>query len=137
MHEPRAHFDQTWSVTFEGVLSPWFASRRGRLACANPSKEAKTCEQGTDASHFTLLDSDAGFCDHGAQGADLAKAQGLAAGDIVQILDPLPDPADTYWARSDVANVCNPATCLAQYGTPDTPVAVKRRADQRAWPRSA
>jgi hypothetical protein len=127
LHEPRAHIDQGWTITFEGIVSPWFNGRRGRLTCADASKtDLQECERGSDASHFTLLDSDAGFCDHGAQGADLATAQGLDAGvvphfagDIVQILDPLLDPADSYWAS---AKACSPALCEAQYGTPDKPV---------------
>jgi hypothetical protein len=119
LREPRAHVEQGWSITFEGVLSPWFASRRGNLACAS-GKQNIDCERSPNPSHFTLRDADAAFCDHGAQGADLAKQQGLAAGDIVQIIDPLPDPSDSYWGG--VANTCNPAICAAQYGPPDVPV---------------
>jgi hypothetical protein len=121
LREPRAHVEQGWSITFEGVLSPFFASRRGRLACASGAQNIE-CERGANKSHFTLLDSDAGFCDQGAQGADLAKQQGLASGDIVEIIDPLPDPSDPYWGT--VANVCSPAICEAQYGTPDKPVEI-------------
>jgi hypothetical protein len=118
LREPRAHIEQGWSITFEGVLSPWFATRRGRLACANGQPNNLDCERGASPSKFTLLDPDAAFCDHGAQGADLAKQQ--HGGDIVQIIDPLPDPADPYWGG--VANTCNPALCNAQYGPPDVPV---------------
>jgi hypothetical protein len=127
LREPRAHIEQAWSVTFEGVLSPWFATRTGRLACASGAANI-ACEAGANPSHFTLLDSDAGFCDHGAQGSDLAKQQGLAAGDIVQIIDPLPDVNDAYWAT--VTNTCNPALCEAQYGTPDKPAQLPTKDQQ-------
>jgi hypothetical protein len=122
--EPRAHNDQTWTVTFEGVLSPWFASRRGRFACA-ADKPTIDCETGTDPSHLVLLDSDAGFCDQGAQGADLSSAQGIPTGDIVQILDELPDPADPYWASQ---NRCTHDICEQQYGTAEAPVVVSDEA---------
>jgi len=120
LQEPRAHLDQAWSITFEGILSAWLNGRRGRLECA-VKKDGGTsidCERGDAPSNFTLLDSDAGFCDHGVQGPNLTP--GITSGDIVQILDVLPDPADPYWAT--VGKTCNPDTCLAQYGTPDLPV---------------
>src|SRR5262249_54347381 len=87
LHEPRAHFNQTWFVTFEGVLPP-FVGRRGRFQCLT-DKTATECESGTNPSSFVLFDSSVGFCDQGVQGVALATAQGMspAAGDIVQVIE--------------------------------------------------
>jgi hypothetical protein len=120
LREPRSHFTQSWLVTFEGILPP-FVGRRGRFQCLT-DKPATECENGPNASSFVLYDSSIGFCDSGAQGVAIAQAQGMSppSGDVVQVLEPLPDPADPYWAT--VANVCNPNACQLTYGTPDDPL---------------
>jgi hypothetical protein len=99
-------------VTYEGVL-PWFAARRGRLQCA-AQKKAIDCEQGDDPSHLELFDSSVGFCDGGTQGADMGPA-----GDILEIIDDMPDPADPYWTT--VTDSCSRASCEAVFGTIDAP----------------
>jgi hypothetical protein len=119
LREPRVHANQTWFVTYEGVLPP-FVGRRGRFQCLT-DKKATECEEGPNPSSFVLFDSSVGFCDQGVQGVALATEQRMspASGDIVQVLEPLPDPADPYWAT--VAGVCDPNTCERDYGTPDAP----------------
>lgn len=118
VREPRSHVDQTWSVVYEGVL-PGLASRKGRFKCAADNKTAIDCESGADPSHFVLFDSSVGFCDQGAQGTALGQSMGLPGGDIVQIVEPLPDPADPYWGM--VAGTCSVQSCQMVYGTPDDP----------------
>jgi hypothetical protein len=119
LREPRAHFDQTWFATYEGVLPP-FVGRRGRFQCAI-DKPASECEGGTNPSGYVLFDSSVGFCDQGAQGVALAEAQGMSppSGDIVQVMETLPDPADPYWTT--VEGVCSHSKCESVYGTPDDP----------------
>jgi hypothetical protein len=43
----------------------------------------------------------------------------LPSGDIVQVTENLPDPADPYWTT--VEGVCSHATCEQLYGTADVP----------------
>jgi hypothetical protein len=113
LHAPRAHVTQVWNVTYEGVL-PWFVGRRGRLQCADPSKKAIDCEVGDNPSHLDLYDSSVGFCNGGAQGEDMAPA-----GDILEIIDDMPDPADPYW--STVAGTCSRSDCEEVFGTIEAP----------------
>ena len=117
LREPRAHTTQVWSVTYEGVL-PWFAARRGRLRCADPNKNAVECERGDEPSHLELHDSSVGFCDGGAQGEDMAPA-----GDILEIIENLPDPADPYWATTQL---CNRSDCEEVFGTLEAPKVLDR-----------
>ena len=117
LRQPRAHLTQVWSVTYEGVL-PWFVARRGRLRCADPNKSAVECEQGDEPSHLELHDSSVGFCDGGAQGEDMAPA-----GDILEIIENLPDPADPYWAT---ATSCNRSDCEEVFGTLEAPKVLDR-----------
>jgi len=112
LQAPRAHVAQIWNVTYEGVL-PWFVARRGRLQCAGKPND-RECEQGDDASHFDFYDSSVGFCDGGAQGEDLAPA-----GDILEIIDDMPDPADPYWTTT--TDVCSRAECEEVFGTLEAP----------------
>jgi hypothetical protein len=118
LREPRAQFGQEWQVTFEGIIPP-LTGREGRLRCAAADK--KPCEGGENPSNFVLVDPSIGFCDQGAQGAALSQSLGLPAGDIVQIVEPLPDPADPYWGT--VAAICSPTSCQSAYGPPDVPTA--------------
>ena len=113
LHAPRAHVTQVWNVTYEGVL-PWFVSRRGRLQCADPSKKAIDCEVGDNPSHLDLYDSSVGFCTGGAQGEDMAPA-----GDILEIIDDMPDAADPYWGT--VAGICSRSDCEEVFGTIEAP----------------
>ena len=112
LRAPRAHAAQSWTVTYEGVL-PWFAARRGRLQCEG-DKSAIDCERGDDASHLELYDSSVAFCDGGVQGADMG-----GAGDILEIVDDMPDPADPYWTT--VTGTCSRADCEEVFGTFDAP----------------
>jgi hypothetical protein len=112
LQAPRAHSTQVWNITYEGVL-PWFAARRGRLQC-HADKPAIDCEQGDDPSHFDLYDSTVGFCNGGAQGEDIAPA-----GDILEIIDDMPDPADPYWTT--VTEHCSRSTCEEVFGTLEAP----------------
>jgi len=84
-------------------------------------KPAVECEGGTNPSSYVLYDSSIGFCGQGVQGIALAQAQGMSppSGDIVQVLEALPDAADPYWTT--VAGVCSHARCEANYGTPADP----------------
>jgi hypothetical protein len=115
LHAPRVHSTQVWNVTYEGAL-PWFAARRGRLQCHDEKKPDFECETGDDASHYDLFDSAVGFCNGGAQGEDMAPA-----GDILEIIDDMPDPADPYWSTDTVRSVCSRAACEEVFGTLDAP----------------
>jgi hypothetical protein len=117
LREPRAHATQVWTVTYEGTL-PWFTGRRGLLHCADPKKEALECELGDNPSNLELHDSSVGFCDGGAQGEDLAPG-----GDILEITDNLPDPADPYWAT---AQECTRSDCEEVFGTLEAPRVLDR-----------
>ena len=117
LREPRAHPTQTWSVTYEGML-PWFNARRGRLQCADASRDPDECELGDDPSHLELHDSSVGFCDGGVQGEDMAPA-----GDILEIVENLPDPADPYW---NIAKLCNRSDCEEVFGTLEAPRVLDR-----------
>ncbi|HMJ51478.1 MAG TPA: hypothetical protein VK540_05360 [Polyangiaceae bacterium] len=124
LRAPRAHSTQAWNVIYEGAL-PWFTGRRGRLQCAAETKSAVECELGDDPSHLDLYDSSVGFCDGGAQGADMAPA-----GDILEIIDDMPDPADPYWNTAAVTGVCSRADCEEVFGT----LAAPRVLDDRGEP---
>ena len=116
LREPRAHREQAWVITYEGIIPP-LSGRRGRLQCL-ADKKATECESGDNPSSFVLYDSSVGFCDQGAQGVELAAKVAPGSGaDIVQIIENLPDPADPYWQT--VAGVCSHATCETAYGTTD------------------
>jgi hypothetical protein len=117
LREPRAHADQIWTIVYEGMLPP-FRGRRGRFQCA-ADKTAIECEGGANPSNYVLYDSSVGFCDNGAQGSAIATSMNLPSGDIVQVVEPLPDPADPYWGT--VGGVCSYASCEQVYGTPDAP----------------
>ena len=119
LREPRAHVGQTWSVVYEGRLPRWAQGSQGRLQCA-ADKSAIACETDADPSHFDLYDSSAAFCDSGAEGADLAAAQGIASGDVVEILSDFPDLNDPYWTT--VAGTCSRSECEIEYGLADKPV---------------
>ncbi len=115
LREPRAHPAQAWTVTYEGVL-PWFSGRRGRLQCADPGKDAVSCELGDNPSHLELYDSSVGFCDGGAQGEGMDPG-----GDLLEIVDDMPDPADPYWTSEKIQGVCNRQECEAMFGTLEAP----------------
>jgi hypothetical protein len=72
-----------------------------------------------------------GFCDQGAQGVALARSMGLPSGDVVQVLEGLPDPADPYWTT--VAGVCSRAACEAAYGLPASPTSARDLAVDAAY----
>lgn len=112
LREPRAHPTQAWALTYEGAL-PWFAARRGRLQCADPSKRADECELGDNPSHLELYDSAVGFCDGGTQGEDMSPA-----GDLLEIIDDMPDAADPYWSTT---KLCSRQDCETVFGTIDAP----------------
>jgi len=114
LREPRAHGEQTWTITYEGAI-PWFTGHKGRLQCA-ADKTAIDCERGADASHFVLYDSSAAFCDNGVQGRDIAPT-GFTSADIVELLDDFPNPDDPYWGS--VADVCSRSICEQAFGTID------------------
>jgi hypothetical protein len=113
LRSPRAHSTQNWFVTYEGVL-PWFVGRRGRLQCRDDSKRAIDCEMGDNPSTLDLYDSAVGFCDGGAQGGDMKPG-----GDILEIIDDMPDPADPYWTT--VVDQCSRVDCEQIFGTLDAP----------------
>jgi hypothetical protein len=113
LRSPRVHASQIWNVTYEGML-PWFLGRRGRLQCRDESKSAIECETGDNPSTLELFDSSVGFCDGGTQGED-----GKPGGDILEITDDMPDPADPYWTT--VAGTCSRQDCEEVFGTPDAP----------------
>jgi len=121
LREPRSQYAQTWFVTYEGVIPP-FNGRKGLLRCLT-SKPTIECEGGSDPSAFVLFDSSVGFCDQGAQGIEIAMSMGLPSGDIVQILEELPDPADPYW--STVGGVCSRASCESAYGAAANPTSAR------------
>jgi hypothetical protein len=113
VREPRVHSTQIWDVTYEGIL-PWFLGRRGRLQCRDASKSAIDCETGDNPSTLDLFDSSVGFCDGGAQGEKMKPA-----GDILEIIDDMPDPADPYWTT--VVDKCSRQDCEEVFGTLDAP----------------
>jgi len=112
LRAPRAHSSQVWNITYEGVL-PWFVARRGRFQCS-AAKTAIECEQGDDASHLDFYDSSVGFCNGGAQGEDIAPA-----GDILEIVDDMPNPSDPYWKT--VTGICSRTDCEEVFGTLEAP----------------
>jgi hypothetical protein len=118
LRAPRAHTTQMWTVTYEGTL-PWFIGRRGRLQCAADKSDLE-CETGDDPSHLEVFDSSVGFCDGGAQGEDM-KLGDRPAGDIFEIIEELPDPADPYWTSPKVAGVCSRQDCEEVFGTLEAP----------------
>jgi hypothetical protein len=122
LRQPRSHFSQVWSVTYEGIL-PWFSGRRGRLSCSDPSRMAIDCEQGDSPATLRLDDSSVGFCDGGAQGEDIAPIDSdmVPAGDILEIIDNLPDPTDPYWVSDTAKDVCTRAECEEVFGTLEAP----------------
>jgi hypothetical protein len=113
LRSPRVHAAQIWNVTYEGVL-PWFLGRRGRLQCRDENRRAIECETGDNPSTLELFDSSVGFCDGGTQGED-----GKPGGDILEIIDDMPDPADPYWTT--VVDQCSRQDCEEVFGTVDAP----------------
>jgi DNA-binding beta-propeller fold protein YncE len=122
LHEPRAHYNQSWAMTYEGLL-PSFGGHLGTFTCSDSSRRAgaggtDTCEAGTSPADYVFYDSSAAFCSYGVQGTDLAAQAGFGTGDILAIADPLPDPADPYWTT--VGTSCSYDRCNAAFGAQST-----------------
>jgi hypothetical protein len=118
--EPRTHFDQTWAVTYEGEV-PGFRGRIGRLQCRDPGVgRLADCEGG-----FEIFDSSAAFCSRGVHDATVAADLGIDSGDIVEIIERLPEPDDPYWAS--VGDLCSRTRCELAFGTDENPAATGSR----------
>jgi hypothetical protein len=121
LFEPRAHYDQTWSVVYEGEV-PGFGGHLGSFQCSDATRFAvpngpDTCEAGDSPAGYVLSDSSGAFCSYGVEGADLAAQTGIGTGDILAIADALPDAADPYWSAA--ASVCSFEQCRAVFGVPE------------------
>jgi hypothetical protein len=136
--EPRAHSDQSWTISYEGGI-PGFGGRVARLLSAT----------GTDNGQ--LEDAGAHFCDRGVHDLDaailVANALGLSGSasdpssqaylwarghmDVVQILDGFLDTDDPYWAS--VADRCDYQACRDTFGLPDAPKATRDFPILQAW----
>ncbi len=121
--EPRVHFEQNWSVSFEGSL-PGFVGHVGRIDSA------------TDATGRTVFwDSGAFFCDHGVHDLDAARNVGEKRGvdapsdwaqshtDVVQLTSDFLDANDPYWPS--VSGKCSLLQCRQTFGLPDTPTTAR------------
>lgn len=133
LREPRVHYEQDWSITYEGVLVG-FASRLGSLQCVDPfGQPLSSCS----STKLGLYDSTALFCDRGvhdrAATSSALSAAGLApracdaaAGgspkpfaDVAEITSELPDPSDPYWSAP--ATSCAYEICREAFGTAAEP----------------
>lgn len=109
LEEPRVHFEQQWTMTYEGEL-PGFSGRVGRL-------------QG-DGSSWELWDTSGGFCDKGVYDTRLAEGHAtLASGDIVEVVEMYPSVDDDYWAT--VGDSCSHNRCQATFGTAENPTSAR------------
>jgi hypothetical protein len=114
--EPRVHFEQTWSVTYEGEV-PGIRGRVGRLQCRDPS----VARLADCAAGFALFDSSAGFCSRGIHDSAAAAQGGIDSGDIVEVVGQLPETDDPYWAS--VGDLCSRTRCELAFGTAENPAA--------------
>jgi len=126
--DPRAHVEQSWSVTWEGSL-PGFGDKRGALRLDGTPDDG-------------LYDPNSRFCDFGVQSeammlAELAAEKGTTQdavadeaatlADYVQIYTDLPGEKDVYWEHLDAAcgaefGNTNPFDeCRAVFGALDAP----------------
>jgi len=131
--EPRAHYDQDWSVVWEGQI-PGTAGHVGRF---QPS--------GDGTSPGTVQDANGYFCDRGVHDFDAAVLYANSLGyagtaaepgtaayawaqehtDAAQITGGLLLPEDPYWAS--VASTCSYQKCFDHYGAEDaTPLSAAR-----------
>lgn len=121
LSEPRVHFDQDWSITYEGAL-PGFGGRVGRLQCSEGGDRFGCGPD--DASPWELWDPSAAFCDKGVYDTRLAEGhEGLSRGDIVEIAESFPEADDPYWAT--VGDACSLTRCQATFGTFDRPTSAR------------
>jgi hypothetical protein len=127
IREPRAAIDQSWALTYEGVI-PGFGGKVGRLTLGN--KDPKT---------RGLIDSSGGFCYRGVHDEDAARVDGLpfypdrtnrdgldsfakAHADWLEITSDILDESDPYWSGT---SACSYVSCRATFGLADTPTAAR------------
>jgi hypothetical protein len=118
--EPRVHVDQTWSVAYEGEV-PGIRGRTGRLQCRDPG----VARLADCAAGFDLYDSSAAFCSRGIYDAAAAANVGIDSGDIVEIIERLPETDDPYWAS--VGDLCSRTRCELAFGTAENPAVLGTR----------
>lgn len=136
--EPRAHYDQDWTVTFEGSI-PSFG---GHVARLRPASEGQS---------GTVEDASAGFCWSGVHDFDAAvlveNSRGLPGSaqepgsqayqeallhmDAVQITDGLLDKKDPYWSAP--LGECSFQLCQETFGPRDVPKPARDLPILRAW----
>lgn len=130
LREPRVHFDQDWSIVYEGKI-PGYAGHTGvgRLQCNPPAAggnvpAAFACDP-PDAPVYELWDPGASFCDAGVYDADIAAAQpaGPKKGDVLQITESYPEQDDPYWGS--VGGTCSYLSCQVTFGPPDAPTSAR------------
>jgi hypothetical protein len=131
--EPRAHYDQEWTVVWEGQIP----GTTGHVARFNPSADGTSAGTVEDASGY--------FCDRGVHDFDAAVRYANTLGytgtsaepgtaayawaevhtDSVQIGGGLLLPEDPYWAS--VSGTCSYQKCFDLYGASDvTPLSATR-----------
>lgn len=121
--EPRAHFDQSWTLTYEGIL-PGFDGKVARISLA----ASKDDDRG-------VFDPNAYFCSAGVHDVDATKLEAVrilganraaeydgwaaAHADQVEITADILPEEDPYW--SSTGSACDFVRCRATFGTTENP----------------
>ncbi|MBI5537351.1 MAG: hypothetical protein HY898_31805 [Deltaproteobacteria bacterium] len=122
LREPRVHYDQDWTVTYEGQI-PGFAGHVARLL---PNEQrvqdagAYFCDRGVhDFDAAIRVANSIGHNGSAAEPTSPAYIWARAHVDVVQITDGIRDPEDTYW--TDPLGTCSYEQCKDKYGPADSP----------------
>jgi hypothetical protein len=129
--EPRAHYDQDWSVGFEGVM-PGAAGHVARLVPASSPEgvgivedaSAYFCNIGVhDLDAAVALANSLGFAGSADDPASSAYQWAVTHADIAQLTGGFVADADPYWPS--VAGQCSPTLCRDTFGPTDQPLAAR------------